>query len=390
MSEPGKIGTACRTAAALLALIVLAGCWDRQELNDRALWLATGIDDAGEGNIKVSGQIVIPLNVQAPSSAGSGGKGDPYMVVSQTGTNLGDTLQDIQSKLPREVFFGQRRVIFLGEELAKKGLAGILDFTTRLAEASFRTDMYIMKGATANDALQMRGTLEFVSVFSALKKHEQSGGRGETTYLDFLIAAHRDGIVPTLPAAQLFVSDDMKPANYFEITGVAVLDDDLKLAGYLNVDEDRNLLWLLNKLSRIILTVDLEGGNASARFVNLRSSIKPSRNKDGSWHFEITLRGDGSLAENNTGLTVEEKAELRKLEQAFEKEAANRMAGTIRKAQETFGLDVFGFGVVVHRRHPREWPALKDRWNEEFRRATFSVRADLNLKRPGLTGKSII
>lgn len=374
-----------------MSLVVQTGCWDRRELNDRALWLASGIDAEEDGRILLSGQIIVPYNVMTPAATGGGGDSQKnYMVASETGVNLGDTLQKIQSKVAREVFFGQRQVLFLGEQLAKEGLEEVLDNATRQSESSIRTDVFVIKGDKAVNVLKMGGTLESIPVLGALKKHEQSGGRGETTFLDFLIAANREGIHPTLPAAELAKSKDMFPEEYFNIAGVAILDGDLKLAGYLNMEEDRALLWLLNKLRKMTAVAELEGGNASAEFINLRSNIKPIRNKDGSWHFHITLRGDGNLLENNTKIDANDKQGLSKLELAFEESMAGSVSDTIRKVQEEYGLDIFGFGLAIHRKFPREWPDVKDHWDDVFRRSTFTVKANLLLERAGLTGKPAI
>lgn len=278
--------------------------------------------------------------------------------------------------------------MFLGEELAKRGLDDVLDNATRQSESSIRTDLFVIKGGTAVDVLKMGGTLETIPVLGALKKHEQSGGRGETTFLDFLTAVNRDGIRPTLPAAELAESKGMLPDKYFNIAGLAIFDGDLKLAGYLDIGEDRAYLWVRNKLPRITAVAKLDDGNASAQFMNLRSKIKPVRNKDGSWHFQVTLRGDGNLMENNTDRNPDDKEELLKLERIFEKNFEALVSQTICKVQREFGLDIFGFGVEVHRKHPREWPGLKDRWDEVFRRSTVTVKVDLLLERAGLTGKS--
>lgn len=42
--------------------LFLTSCWDRVELNERAIWVATGIDIADDNQIEISGQIVVPQN----------------------------------------------------------------------------------------------------------------------------------------------------------------------------------------------------------------------------------------------------------------------------------------------------------------------------------------
>ena len=39
-------------------LVISTGCWDRVELNDRAIWLATGWDVGEKEGVEITGQIV--------------------------------------------------------------------------------------------------------------------------------------------------------------------------------------------------------------------------------------------------------------------------------------------------------------------------------------------
>ncbi|MDG0790058.1 hypothetical protein OMP38_03720 [Cohnella ginsengisoli] len=55
-----KWAKACRIIAASMLLPLSAGCWDRLEINDLALVMATGIDEVEEGQVKLSVQIFVP------------------------------------------------------------------------------------------------------------------------------------------------------------------------------------------------------------------------------------------------------------------------------------------------------------------------------------------
>ena len=55
-------------------------------LNNRAIWLATGWD-VGEKESEITGQIVIPSNMQTKGSGGGGGTGSEYITVSAKGIN---------------------------------------------------------------------------------------------------------------------------------------------------------------------------------------------------------------------------------------------------------------------------------------------------------------
>ncbi|GJM70963.1 hypothetical protein HMSSN036_31790 [Paenibacillus macerans] len=57
-------------------------------------------------------------------------------------------MQQMQTKLSRLVFRGHRRIIVIGEPLARKGLKDVLDTYTRDPNLKLRTDVFIVKGGT--------------------------------------------------------------------------------------------------------------------------------------------------------------------------------------------------------------------------------------------------
>ena len=215
-------------------LVILAGCWDRIEINDQSLWLAAGFDVGQDEDFELSGQIAIPSNLST-QNGGGGDKG--YFIISESGKNLGDAIQQIQTKLPRKGFYAHQRVIFLGEEFAKKGIYDGFDNITRGTEVSIRTDVFVVKGDTAKSVLNIENPLEKPPGIAALKEHEQLGGRGTTIFLDFLTAANSDGIRPTLPLIEITQAQDgekSKKESLLRIAGLAIFNKELKLVGMLD------------------------------------------------------------------------------------------------------------------------------------------------------------
>lgn len=380
-----------------LSLLFTTGCWDRRELNDRAIWLATGWDLGNDSDIQLSGQIVISNNKDSQGSQGGGGgggnsssMGPGYFTVSENGNNLGDIMQKIQAELSREVFFGQRRMMFIGEEFAKRGLRNELDADVRSANVSLRTDLLIVKGGTAFEGLQPTKSIETPPARAALKKHERVGGRGDTAYLEFLISANKDGIVPTVAAIELVKSKQDPASQVLRIAGVAIFNKDLKLLGYMNMDEDRDLLWIMGKLNQRIVSVASEDGNASLIVTDLKNKITPKFSNTGQIGFIVKLTGEGELFENNTQLNADKRHDLTLLQKKFEDVVKKQVLQTIHKAQKEFGVDIFGFGEVIHRKHPIKWKELKQDWHPHFSEADVVVEIDLPIKRIGLSGPSLL
>ncbi|WP_026576944.1 Ger(x)C family spore germination protein [Bacillus sp. UNC438CL73TsuS30] len=377
------------------SLLFITGCWDRKELNERAIWIATGWDADEKDKVEISGQIVIPSNLQS-QNGGSGGAEKGYFTISASGKGFEDALQNLQHKLSREAFFGHRRVVFLGEEIAKRGLKKELDGITRAPDVNFRTDVVVVKGATAKEALLLSYPIEKPPASATYKENKQIGGRGDKAYLSFLTAANSKGFRPTMPAIKIVKSldnenkdkDFSKPA--VSMAGGAIFDKNLKLLGFLNLKENKDMLWVMGLLKKRTFTVPIDKGYSSLDLKKMKSKIKPIIRRNKKLGFVVSLTAEGTVFGNNTNLDLNQPNNLSFLEKKFEQQIREEILKTIRKVQKQYGVDIFGFGEVIHRKKPILWKALKKDWDLEFAKADISLKVDLKIKRIGMTGPSLL
>ncbi|WML51715.1 Ger(x)C family spore germination protein [Neobacillus sp. PS3-12] len=376
----------------VFSLFFLTGCWDRMELNDLAIELGWGLDQAKKNKVQISAQFIIPSKIGL-GQTGRSGSGKTVFIESGTGKDTLSAVENMQKKLSREVFRGHRRVIVIGEKLARRGLASILDTYSRDPDIRLRTDMLIVKGSTAKDFLEASYPLEDIPALGALKEHNQVGGLGDTSLLNFIIASMSEGITPVLPVIELIPSSkkqERKSIKGFQMAGLAIFNKDLKLIGTLNINESKNYLWLINRLTKQSITVDVPQGNgiASLSLLKMNSKIKPII-QGKTVKCNIVLSGVGSIRENNTNLDLTQSKSLTRLQHILEKKAEKQALQTIGKVQKQYGTDIFGFGEVIHQKYPSQWKGLKKNWASHFRKAEVSVQANLTIRRVGLTGPSL-
>ncbi|MEY2194302.1 Ger(x)C family spore germination protein [Neobacillus sp. BF23-41] len=380
-----------------LSVLFISGCWDRKELNEQAIWIGSGWDVANNDGLEFSGQIVIPSNIQT-QGGGGGTMQKGFFTISASGKDLSDALQNIQTKLPREAFSGQRRVIIFGEQFARRGLKRELDNTQRRADVSLRSDVFVIKGATAKKALSVSNPLEKPPITAALGEHKLSGGRGNTAYLSLLMAATSDGLRPSIPVLEFSSSQegvkkgkaDSANPPLLRMAGVAIFDKNLKMQGLLNMEENRHMLWVMGILKNLTISVHKKDINASLTLNKLSSKIEPHISKNQQITFSVTLEGEGSLKENNSGLDVQYPTNLKRLEKEFEKISKKRVQQTVTKVQKEYGLDIFGLGEVIHRKNPNEWKSLKHDWDKKFLEADIIVKTDLKIRETGMEGPSLL
>ncbi|KAB2330145.1 Ger(x)C family spore germination protein [Cytobacillus depressus] len=376
-------------------IIFTTGCWDRKELNDRAIWLATGFDFDEKKDLQFSGQIVVPSLMQ--SQNGGGGAAKEFLTISSNGKNVNDSMQNIQEKLSRKEFSGQRRVVFFGEEFAKHGIKNHLDVNSRSHEVSIRTDVFVVKEGTAKEALNLNYPLEKPPATATIKAHKEAGGRGDKAFLNFLIAANSDGIRPTLPVVEMGNFDDgenkgqeSSSKSILRLAGLAIFNEELELIGYLNNQENRHFLWVMGNLKNMTISAPVKDGSASLNLTKLKSDIVPEISRNKKLRFVVKLTGEGSLLENNSNLDLVEPKNIKDMQRKFEKRVKKQIHKTITKAQKEYGEDIFGFGETIRKKHPGQWKSLNKEWDNLFSEAEVSVQVNLKIKRIGMTGPSLL
>ncbi|GJM82919.1 hypothetical protein HMSSN139_54150 [Paenibacillus sp. HMSSN-139] len=142
-----------KTAVIMLFCIVaalLAGCWNRRELNELGIAVAAGVDKEGD-RYRLTVQVVDPGQVTAQKGASGGAPATLY-------TSEGDTILEAARRItqisPRKIYLSHLRVYLIGESLAKQGIGQVLDLLTR--DHEIRTDFYLVvtRGTSALEMLK--------------------------------------------------------------------------------------------------------------------------------------------------------------------------------------------------------------------------------------------
>jgi spore germination protein KC len=165
----------------LLLVPFLAGCWDRLEIEERAVVLGISVDTAEtdaekeeqeishirgkfpepkKEMIRVAAQIGLPGRIPlGPGEGGGqtdGGGQNTVWVIDVVGHSIDDALMNLQQQISGRLFFGHLRVIVVSEAVAKKGLENLSDYFRRNSEVRRMAWLVINEsssqaGASADD-----------------------------------------------------------------------------------------------------------------------------------------------------------------------------------------------------------------------------------------------
>ena len=139
----------------LLLLIIplfLTGCYDYQELNNRAIIAGVAIDyeeDAFHIDLEI-------LNNKKSSNQEEESSKTYY--VKGSGPTLDKAFQDCHSRLSKEPYYSHLKILILGEEVAKEKLSEVLDYMIR--DAAIRNIFLpvLAKGSKASEILETTTT----------------------------------------------------------------------------------------------------------------------------------------------------------------------------------------------------------------------------------------
>ncbi|MDP4127527.1 MAG: Ger(x)C family spore germination C-terminal domain-containing protein [Bacillota bacterium] len=113
------------------------------------------------------------------------------------------------------------------------------------------------------------------------------------------------------------------------------------------------------------------------------SKVKPEL-IDGKPVMTVSVEEVGNLGEQMTSINMATPENFKKLEERQAVVIQDEINAALQKAQ-TLGTDVFKFGTEYHRKFPKEYPALEENWEEEFKKMTVNVEVKAKLNETGLT-----
>ncbi|MCL6477252.1 MAG: Ger(x)C family spore germination protein, partial [Peptococcaceae bacterium] len=147
----------------LLSLLLLGivitqpACWDRREVEDLGIVLATAVEQAPGGRVRVIVQNINPAALGKGMAGGGGGAGvtvtgnKPYRNRSIEGDTIFEALRELSRQTPRQLFFAHNQVILVSEKLAReRGLKEVMDIFERNPQTRRTTWLLVGRGELAH------------------------------------------------------------------------------------------------------------------------------------------------------------------------------------------------------------------------------------------------
>ncbi|MDG0790971.1 Ger(x)C family spore germination protein [Cohnella ginsengisoli] len=399
---------ASRLCPTLLAAALLCGCWDRTEIEDRAIVLGISIDKAspeaeseeepvshyvkGLGPpasdlIRVGVQLALPGRIPlGPGETGGGGGGnDPQKtvwVLDVVGHSVNDALMNLQQELSAKLFFGHLRVIVISEEMARFGLENVNDYFHRNSEVRRMAWMMVAKGE-ALALMKASPKLERVPSLYLMTTLDEGirMGKFPQDYIGIFWSRKsklgQEGFLPYV---------ELRKNQTLQIQGLALFQGSRMVGATMPLDIAVYMALKGNNPGGYSAFVKVKGTEVMTH-VTHREAKTTFEIRDGKPYFKFNTAFELNLEEKiNNELNIQDPSVIRDIEESQSKGAVKLITSFLEKTQ-ALGSDVLGLGEYVRAKAPDYWNRnvrTKERWQRMYKEIEYEIHIEMKIRRIGM------
>jgi spore germination protein KC len=380
-AQPQKV----RAAALLVLLIVpllLGGCWDSAELNDRGIVSIIGVDRAEGGRYRVWMQILQPVQV------GQAGRGPliPTNLISGEGASMEEAARAVQLNYVPRLYYGHLQMIVFQERLAQAGVREVVEWINQSPDRRL-SQLLLVTRVPIPEHLQMTSPLSVRSV-NVVRESLGSKIGGSATlgaWSEDRAVAGREPVMgihaPIKRGGQVVRQDESR----FE--GIALYRGD-RMVSALPAEDSIPFLLLNGDL--------VAGPSVQAAYVDhehRRVAVTWYHTKVKRWtevsggrvRYRVSFTVRGRLSQAATDLHPYRMEDVREVEAAVAQALAQRMQTVFAKLQAA-QVDSIGVGQSLHGSKPGYWRQVRNRWNEQtFPQVQLVVSPNVKIVDEGLS-----
>lgn len=376
-----KISKSISILLILIFTVNLTGCWNYREIESMSIVAGVAIDKS-----QTSKQYEMTAEI-IDIESGKDSKSVPRYI-TLTGDSIFDIARNMIAISDRKLYWSHAKCIIVSTSLAREGLGDIIDWFIRDAET--RSDMYLLVSTekTAKEiitASPTSGKIMSLELANQLRNQKLASRAPILDLWDFADSLIQQGKSAIVPRVFLNRQSGIPTPS---IDGIAVFKKDA-LIGIIEGSETKYLLFALNKIKGGLLLVYTENQKPlTLEIFQSKTKIKPVL-KGNSLNINITTETVVALAEDQPLLQFFKDEQRKEIEKNASLVLQNSIYNSIKKVQEEYGSDIFGFGAKVQEDMPKTWKKLSTSWSDKFKDVPVSVTSKIKIKNSATTSKPL-
>ncbi|MBQ3404956.1 MAG: hypothetical protein IJG63_06030 [Oscillospiraceae bacterium] len=368
-----------KALSALLAVFVAlsaGGCspvniWaDYRETEDLELIRVLGVDSADQ-------------SVTVTAGTGEWADGEESRIIMQRAENLPAALNCLRcDPVGREPCFTHTEYLVVGEELAREGLGGLLDYVERMSTLRLKTGLFIVRGGSAESAIsacagERSSAADMLKYISA---NVELMGLGSVYSCGSVAASLADDGLALVQAVAVGGSGGTEGDFILKPLGYAAFRDG-KLLCYFEGAEAAALSVLTGRVKSMGMSAEPEDGSrAVMELRGFHVRVSPRWEEAGLAAVRVDIEAKAGLTQMSGGADIEAKAVRRALERRLAGQLEELTERTIVRTQ-ALGCDFAGLGGMLDRRCPGKFASVRVDWASIYPNLDITVSARVELDR---------
>lgn len=386
------------TGVGLICVLILSGCWDRVEIDQRGFVIGVAIDapvrtdqasdgDAGD-KYRVTFQMVIPSAIkqgQSKSGDGGGNTGKAYNNITLQEKSLSSLAAELSHRTSQQPFMEHLKTIVVSSKMAQspEGLGDMFDFFLR--DNDMRRSAYvIIAKEEARKLLELEVPNEplpsiYLNVFDR--------NRRSSSYIPPQVRI--GDVQEKLLRYETFLLPEATKKGTTEASfeGMAIIDGrSNRMVGSLKGQDTQSLNFMRGEVKGGVVNFKFEGKGSAFQIDKASSKFLLTNRDPENLAFTIRIFADGTLNETNALDNFTEPDVLARIEKAVSQSIASRCEDTAEKVQRQIKKDAIGIGDYLYREHYRLWQKVESQWergDNVFSHISIKVEVRTKVRRTG-------
>ena len=365
----------------VFSIVILSGCWDFEEA-ERMDYIHGVAVDYKDGKVLVSIQVVNLGNLgQAETGGGTGTNENQAVTARETSDSVIDAIFQIYRSSQRRLYWGHLTFLVVTEDALKHGLLkDAIDAIDRFRETRYRIFVFATQDDDVDKIFEATAVFDGSPVYSRVtdlsNTYEQDSFVYELTLRDFLLQIKEPGynaIIPAITTTEKTWTSVESVETMVRVVGVALLDPDNALLGFLNGTDIAGLRWLKKDAVRNEIQAIDDNGEIVGEAVVIRPSfsIKPKVKND-EVTFDIEVKGKVIVH------LLQKNVELDELKKKFQEQIEKEVYHTYQKALE-YQADIYRLSEVLYRKDVKTWKKINKNGQVPLHENSIKVTAKLTL-----------
>jgi spore germination protein KC len=159
--------------------------------------------------------------------------------------------------------------------------------------------------------------------------------------------------------------------------------------GFLDGTQTRAFNFITSKIKSgvIVSTSPDKKGITSVEIMKARDKMDVQI-KDGIYYGTAKIEISGMIAEETGEEDISNQILINQIEENTSLVVKQEIEDCIKKVQE-YKTDIFGFGLLVHRKYPNDWKKIKTEWNEIFSNLEIKVTVKTDIEKAWVSNQQL-